>query len=116
MGLNQANRIKVNKMSDDKEQVSCRDCTFLEVGEINPNDVTDRKYFCKRLPPVPIVMPGPTTGAGQMSVQISTVFPMTSPDSWCGEWDDGLDDEIGLTELSEHDLQKLNDLGKTRQE
>lgn len=80
----------------EKEHVQCQDCVYFETGDINLNDLKDKKYFCKRMPPVPIVMPGPTAGTGQLSVQITTVFPMTGPDAWCGEWDDGLDEKDDL--------------------
>lgn len=78
----------------------CQECMYFETGDINPNDVTDRKYFCKRLPPVPIAFPAAVGPSGQVAVTVSTNFPMTTPLSWCGEWDDGQDDDVAPVEAS----------------
>lgn len=75
------------------EKPTCKMCMFFEPGEINRNDVTDKKYYCHRHPPKSLVIPGPLSPNGQMSIQITSVFPMTDTQSWCGEWDDGSEDD-----------------------
>ncbi len=71
---------------NEETEITCETCNFFAEGDINPNNITNRTYFCKRYPPSSLVLPA-TNQTGQMSVQISSVFPMTAPESWCGEWE-----------------------------
>lgn len=66
---------------DEEERPKCGLCLYMEKGPINPDNVTQRSYFCKRNPPVVIVMPA------QGGVAMHTVNPMVNPDTWCGEYD-----------------------------
>lgn len=75
------------------EKPKCETCIFIVDGDIDPNDISRRQYFCRRYPPNVIVVPGPPNVSGGISVQVSSVHPMTTPLSFCGEWDDGSEDD-----------------------
>lgn len=93
------NEMEPLEIEPDAPKPSCENCIFMEGSQSSPNEIVDKSYFCKRYPPRAMVMPGPMKpsqvvgGQPEISVQITTVFPMTSLASWCGEFDDGLEDE-----------------------
>lgn len=65
--------------------MNCKHCFFwLEEGE--------EQGLCRRNPPTVISCVGGT--CPELSTEIETVFPATSEDDWCGEWQKAEDERI----------------------
>ena len=69
------------------EKPRCEICIFMEPGETNLTDITQKQYFCKRLPPTVITVPQQTANGLTMTIQ--TISAPVSLNNWCGEFDDG---------------------------
>lgn len=84
-----------------EEQPTCATCPLMVLGEINPNNVTERSYFCYRYPPKVVPVPAQQAN-GQMAIAMHSIRPSVMPNGWCGEHPDflELDDDIN-EELAE---------------
>jgi hypothetical protein len=89
-------------MSDEKP--TCATCICIEPGKPNPQNITQKQYFCHRYPPTNIVVPAPGP-ANQMMYAVHTSFPIVTLDTWCAEWSDDTEYDDGgeVTEIPENE-------------
>lgn len=69
------------------ESSNCGNCFHIEQGAINKADLLNTKYFCRRFPPVSVVLPAQNQ-AGGIAVQVTSMYPMIQKSDFCGEWEE----------------------------
>lgn len=55
-------------------QNTCGTCKHIVVGDVNPQNVTQKQYQCRRFPPIPVVL-----AAGPQGINMSVMYPPVTP-------------------------------------
>ena len=66
--------------------MTCKECVFSDEIK-DPNQIGKAILQCRRFPPTAFPVPQPG------GVAIMTIRPVVQPGVWCGEFDDGADDD-----------------------